>query len=69
MLSLGSHFLGASGLGLTLVFRFGPAIQPNIKAFAIENFFKIIMMTLQVPTIELLNAFDVIYREQEACFV
>lgn len=27
------------------------------------------MMTLQVPTVELLNAFDVIYRQQEACFV
>lgn len=70
MLSMGSHLLGAAGLGLTFLgFGFGPANQPNVNALAMESLFKVIAVTLQCPTIELLNAFDVIFREQEACCV
>lgn len=41
MLSMGSHFLGASGLGLTFLgFGFGPAIQPNVKTEKVREVFQ-----------------------------
>lgn len=70
MLSMGSHVLGVAGRGLTFLrFGFGPANQPKVNALAVKSLFMVVTVTLQHPTVELLNAFDVIFREQEACYV
>lgn len=68
-LSFGSHLVGASGLGfIFLGLGLGPVIDPNVTALVSQQLLTA-TKTLQFPTVEVLNAFDVVFGEQEACAV